>query len=42
MLGVIYAGCHLCWLSFMLGVTHKPVMLSVFILSVIYSECHLY
>jgi hypothetical protein len=35
MLIVIYAGCHLCWVSFMLSVTNKPFMLSVVMLNVI-------
>jgi hypothetical protein len=30
-----YAVCHLCRLSLMLGVTNKPLMLSVIILSVV-------
>jgi hypothetical protein len=35
MLVVIYAGCHLCWISFMLSVTNGPFMLSVNMLYVI-------
>jgi hypothetical protein len=29
MLSVIYAECHLCWVSFMPSVAKKPFMLSV-------------
>ncbi len=31
----IYAECHLCWLSIMLSVKNKPLMLSVAILIVV-------
>ncbi len=30
-----YAECYLCWVSFMLSVANKSIMLSVIILSVI-------
>jgi hypothetical protein len=44
MLSVIYAECHLCWVTFMLSVIYSECHLLwvSFILSVIYSECHLF
>jgi hypothetical protein len=46
MLSVIYAECHLCWMSFMLNVIYAEChlcwmsfMLNVVMLSVIYAEC---
>ncbi len=35
MLNVIYAECHLRWVSFMLGANLKPIGLNVIMLSVI-------
>jgi hypothetical protein len=35
MLSVVYAECHLCWVSLMLSVTHKSLMRSVVMLNVI-------
>ncbi len=43
MLSVIYAECHLCWVSFMLSVIYAESHLCwvSFMLSLIYAECHL-
>ncbi len=43
MLSVIYAECHLCWVSFMLSVIYAECHLCCvsFMLSVIYAECYL-
>jgi hypothetical protein len=34
MLSILYADCHICWLSLMLSFTYKSFMLSVIMLSV--------
>ncbi len=41
LLGIIYAGCHLCWVSFMLGVIYAGCHLCwvSFMLGVIYAWC---
>ncbi len=35
MVGYCYAECHLCYVSIMLSVTNKPIMLSVILLPVV-------
>ncbi len=42
MLSVIYAECHLCWVSFVLSVIYGECYLCLvsFILSIIHAKCH--